>query len=62
MYSFDNIDYSKNKEERYSDGDVSNTRYSAKGTKGKWRYICKQQSDIKMRQLPAVDRFNLYTR
>jgi len=29
---------------------LSHTRYSAKGTKGKWR----QQSEIKMRHLPAV--------
>jgi len=31
--------YTKNKEERYSRVPrLSDTRYSAKGTKGKWRY------------------------
>jgi len=44
----------KNKEERYSRvSRLSDTRYSAKGTKGKWRYA----SENEMRHIPAVDRF-----
>jgi len=50
-------DYMLNKEERYSRVPrLSDTRYSVKGTKGKWRYAS-LQSEIKMRHLPAVDRF-----
>jgi len=47
----------KKKEERYSRVPrLSDTHYSANGTKGK----CKQQSEIEMRHLPAVDRFKRY--
>jgi len=41
----------KNMEEHYSPVPrLSDTRYSAKGTKGKWRYA----SEIKMRYLPVI--------
>jgi len=48
---------------------LSDTRYSAKETKGKWRYA-KQQNEIEMRHLTAisymvmwaVDRFKRYGR
>jgi len=53
-------------------GPKGNGDISAKGTKGKWRYasskgqknmeIFKQQSEIEMRRLPAIDRFMRYGR
>jgi len=46
-----------NKEERYSRVPrLSDTRYQRE------MEICKQQSEIKMRHLPAVDRFKRYGR
>jgi len=43
--------YMLSKEERYSRVPrLPDTRYSAKGTKGKWRYA----SEIEMRQLPVI--------
>jgi len=52
----------KNKEKRYSRVPrLSDTRYSAKKDQREME-ICKQQSEIKKRQLPAVDRFKRYGR
>jgi len=51
MYTLAVIIIKFNKEERYSRVPrLSDTRYSAKGTQGKWRYA----SEIDLRHLPVI--------